>query len=45
LDDLGLAADHQAEAALEAVHAAAGADVDVVQAGFGQRGARRRSSR
>ena len=31
-DDVVLAADHQAVAALEAVHAAAGADVDVVDA-------------
>ena len=37
-DDLVLAADHQAVAALEAEHAAAGADVDVVDALLAQLG-------
>ena len=38
LDDIVLAADHQAEAALQPEHAAAGADVDVVDALLGQLG-------
>ena len=44
-DDAVLATDHQAEAALEAEHAAAGADVDVVDALLGQRRGPARSSR